>query len=84
MDRFTQSLLLLLLSSAVNQGLSSKPSFWAAPHTHALEAIADGTEKAHVPLELPGRDGVHRFTRIGCTDDSERRQVIALSRDRPT
>lgn len=77
MDRFTQSLfLLLLLSSAVNQGLSSKPSFWTAPHTHALAATADGTEKAYVPLELSGRAGVRRLTGVDCMGGSERQQVI--------
>lgn len=77
MDRFTQSLfLLLLLSSAVNQGLSRKPSFWtAAPHTHALGATADGPEKAHVPPELSGQASVHRVTRVD-VGGFERQQVI--------
>ena len=78
MDRFTQSLfLLLLLSSAVNQGLSSNPSFWtAAPHTHGVDAIPDGTEKTHLPLDLFGRAGVHRLTRVDCIGGSERQQVM--------
>lgn len=86
MDRFTQSLfMLLLLSSAVNQGLSSKPSFWtAAPHTQTLEASPDGTEKAHLQLELSGRAGIRRLTRVDCMGGSERQQVITISRDSPT
>lgn len=82
MDRFTQSLfVLLLLSSAVNQGLSTTPGFWTAPHTYPLEAIAaaDGTENAHVPLELSGRAGVHYATRVDCMGGSERQQVYTLT-----
>lgn len=77
MDRFTPSLfLLLLLSSAVNQGLSGKPRFWTAvPHTHALDVIVDRTEKANVPLELSGRADAHRVTRVNCMGGSEGQQV---------
>lgn len=75
MDRFAQSLLLLLLlSSVVNQGLSSKPSFWTAPHTHAPEAISDGAEKARVRPELSGRAGVLCATGVDSMGGSERQQ----------
>lgn len=66
MDCFTRSLsLLILLSLSLNEGLSSKTSFWTPPPGPGIggEAMAmtGGIETPYAPLELSSRAGVHHI-----------------------
>lgn len=66
MDCFTRSLsLLILLSLSLNEGLSSKTSFWTPPPGPGIGgeamAMAGGTETPYAPLDLCSKAGVHHL-----------------------